>query len=336
MPESLEGERYTVTGASRACFFPRTEVETSFRREFDGRTPAGPFDLHGSVYGRALEFHGAGCCRGLVVSRGDLVIDVSLKGEVARFLGAVSASGALVVKAPRASVRDSLCSDVRRASVLIRGDVIGDQVDLTNTVVVGNVHGTNIRLTNCIVFGSTVATERVTLQASTVLYYHCREIQFAGPCMMLNGMGESGSLPGFAPFEDSSGEVFLCDMRYYPVVRSQEGRSLANRPWERLVNTDISRLYPSADWVTVATEADGEQSEQLGVGSRVFLTIAGRALNLSSLKTATVQLTSMLRTAFEFDHYSPAMQHESLAKLATIATDEERWVFESLLYPLES
>ena len=280
MSETLEGERYTVTGLSRACFFPRTEIETSFRREFDGRTPIGPYDLHGSVYGRALEFHGAGCCRGLVVSRGDLIIDVSRKGEIARFLGAVSASGAVVVKAPRVSVRDSLCGDIRRASVLVRGDVIGDQVDLSNTIVVGNVHGTNIRLTNCIVFGSAVATERVTLQASTVLYYHCREIQFSGPCMMLNGMGESASLPIFAPLEDSSGEIFLCDMRYYPVVRAQEGRSLANRPWDRPANADLSRLYPSADWITVATEPDGEHAERLGVGSRVFLTIAGRAQSL--------------------------------------------------------
>jgi hypothetical protein len=336
VPETLEGERYTVTGTSRACFFPRTEAETNFCREFDGRTPAGPFDLHGSIYGRSLEFRGSGCCRGLVVSRGDLRIELSRKGEQARFLGTLSATGAVTVRVPHLPFRDGLCGDIRKASVLIRGDVVGDQVDLANAVIVGNVHATNVRLRGCVVFGSVVATEKITLEASTILYYHARSIQFAGPCMMLHAMGESASMPIFAALEDFGGEVLPCDMRYYPVVRSQERGGLSNRPWERPPDSNASRLYPWADWIGVATEAGGDAAEQLGIGSRTVLTIAGRALNLASLQLATSQLTGMLRISFEFDHYSPANQRASLDKIAAIATEDERWVFTSLLSPLES
>ncbi len=336
MPELLEGECFTVTGASRACFFPRTELETSYTREFDGRTPEGSYDLFGSVYGRSLRFLGSGCCRGLVVSRGDLIIDVSRSGEQTRFLGSLSANGAIVVKTPTAAMHQTLCADIKRASLLVRGDVVGDQIDLSNAIIVGNLHATNIRLTNCVVFGSVIATERILLHASSVLYYHSREIQFAGPCMMINAMGESASMPMFAPYEDAKGNIFPPDVRYYPVVRAQEGKSLTNRPWSREPSATASRLFPAADWIPVATESIGAKSGELGIGIRTVLTIAGRALNLASLQLATGQLTSMLRIAFEFDHYSPKHQREALERIAAISTEDERWVFSSLLCPLEA
>jgi len=333
MPETVEGDRIIVAGASKSCFFPRTEQETSFIREFDGRSPAGPFDLGGSVYGRQLRFNGPGECRGAVLGRGDLVIDVSRPGERQRFLSSVSANGGIEVKAPTLPIRETVSGDVRNASVIIRGDVVGDAVHLRNTVVVGNVHGSNVRLTNCVIFGAVVASERLTLQATTLLYYHCRTATFEGPCMMLHAMGESAGPPVFSPWEDPTGELFPADVRYYPPVRGQEGGDLCNRPWKRPEGATLSKLFPHADWVTVETMGHGPKGKP---ASRTALTIAGRALNLVALQISTSQMVAMLKLSFEFDHYTPRAQREAIAKIKALATEEEFWVFSSVLEPSEA
>ncbi len=332
MPETVEGDRIIVNGASDACFFPRLERETSYIREFDGRSSAGPFALTGSIYGRRLHFRGSGVCGGVVVGRGDLVLDVSKRGERQRFLGSISTNGGIEVLAPPLPIRETVSGNVRNASLLVRGDVVGDSVHLRNAVVVGNVHGTNVRLTNCVVFGAAVASEQLTIQSSAILYYHCRTLNFEGPCAMLHAMGESAVRPVFAPWEDPAGEIFMADVRYYPAVRSQEGGQLGNRPWERGEGSVLSRLVPQADWVTVDT---GTASGAGRIASRTVLTIAGRALNLAALQIATSQIVTMLKTSFEFDHYAPADQREAIARIRSMATDEEFWVFSSLLAPLE-
>lgn len=336
MAETIEGDRIIVTGSSDACFFPRLERETNYIREFDGRSAKGPFAIRGSIYGRQLQFRGAGECRGVTVGRGDLMIDVSRPGEVQRFLGPITANGSLTVKSPGLPLQRTTIGDVRNASALIRGDVVGDHVSLSNTVIVGNVHATNIRLNNCIVFGAVIASEQVTLQASTVLYYHCRHMVFEGPCMMLHAMGESATPPVFAPYEDTVGGIFPCDVRYYPAVRTQEGKQLGNRIWERPKGATTSMLVPHADWIAVNTEAERKDHDGRQVQSmRTVLTIAGRALNLAALQLAASQLTSMLKICFEFDHYAPRAQRDALESIRANATEEEFWVFSSLLHPAE-
>lgn len=336
MAETIEGDRIIVTGSSSACFFPRLEKETNFIREFDGRAASGPFQIRGSVYGRQLQFRGSGECYGVVVGRGDLLLDASRAGERQRMLGPITANGAVTMKAPQLRIQETCIGDVQKASVIVRGDVVGDQVSLSNAVVLGNVHGTNIRLTNCIVIGAAIASEQVTVQASTILYYHCRQITFEGPCMMLHAMGESAAPPVFAPYEDAQGQIMPCDVRYYPAVRTNEGKHLGNRSWERPEGARSSLLVPHADWVTVNTESDRRGADGQPVRSRrTVLTIAGRALNLAALQIATSQLTSMLKICFEFDHYSPRAQREALDKIRAAATDEELWVFSTVLEQLD-
>lgn len=336
MPEQVEGDRILVNGPSRACFFPRLEQESHFIREFDGRTAAGAYALDGSVYGRNLAFRGSGVSNGVVVSRGDMHIDVARPGERATFLGSVSANGGLVVDAPDCALQESAIGDVRRASVLVRGDVVGDQVRLRNAAIVGNVHGTNIQLTNCIVFGSVIASERILAQGSTLMYYHCRGMTFEGPCMMLQAMGESSSMPVFAPYEDAAGGLFPADVRYYPAARAEGAGGLGNRPWERDPSARTSRLVPHADWVAVDTASGNPATAGSTASSKRFvLTIAGRALNLAALQVFTDRMAGMLRTAFEFDHYDRRNQSAALERLREEGTDEEAWLFCNLLKPKE-
>jgi hypothetical protein len=329
MPEQIEGDRIVVRGSSDACFFPRTERETSFIREFDGRSDAGPFLMGGSIYGRDLKFRGSGRCRGIVVGRGSLQIDAANPGESQMFCSPISATGSVSVQSPALSLRESLCGDVRRASVMIRGDVVGSSVDLWNTVVLGNVHGTDVRLTNSIVYGSVVASESAMVRASTLMYYHAARVTFEGPCMMLHAMGESSERPVFAPFEDVTGEIFPADVRYYPALRANG--SLSNRCWEGDL-LPMSRLIPGADWVTVNTELEASaHSGVRALARRTILTIAGRVLNIAALRVSTDQMAALMKLAFEFDHYNPRARRDALAELRNLANHEEALVFLPLL-----
>lgn len=332
MPEIVEGDRLRVSGRSDACFFPRTERETNFVREFDGRASDGPFFLGSSVYGRSLRFIGSGECHGIVVGRGDLRIDVSQPGERQRFRGGIATNGSVDVVAPRAGVRGSLIGDVKRASLLVRGDVVGDNVHLRNSVIVGNVHGSNVFLSNCIVFGAAVASEQLTLSASACLYYHTRLLTFEGPCLMIQAMGDSAARPVFAPLEDEAGEIWPSEVLYYPMIRRDEGHPLGNRPWAPSKSAPGARLYPKADWVTVGTEVESHTADARPVASdRTILSIAGRALNLGALQIGVEQMASLLKISFEFDHYSDQGRREAMARVRAVTTADEFWVFASLL-----
>ncbi len=337
MPEVVEGDRFRVTGQSDACFFPRFERETNLAREFDGRTVDGAFFLGGSVYGRSLQFRGMGDCRGVVVGRGDLRIDVSRPGERQLFRGGICANGSIEVSAPRTGLRASLVGDIRQASVLVRGDVAGDNVHLRNAVVVGNVHGSNVFLSNCIVFGAAVASEQLTLSASACLYYHSRLATFEGPCLMLQAMGDSAARPIFAPLEDGDGTAYAPEVLYYPMIRRDEGHPLGNRPWAPSASAKLAKLYPGADWITVATEVESRTPGAAPIASdRTILSIAGRALNLGALQVGVEQMATLLKLSFEFDHYSERFQQTAIGRIREVTTDDEFWVFATLLQPARS
>jgi hypothetical protein len=332
LPEVVEGDRIRVTGRSDTCFFPRTERETNYSRDFDGRTSDGPFLLGSSVYGRSLRFTGPGECHGIVVGRGDVRIDVSRLGERQRFRGGLSTNGSIDVAAPRTGLRDSLVGDIRNASLLVRGDVVGDDIHLRNTIVVGNVQGSNVFLSSCVVFGAAVASEQLTLSASSCLYYHSRLLTFEGPCLMLQAMGDSAVRPSFVPLEDGEGEAWTSEVLYYPVIRRDEGHPLGNRPWAPSASARMAKLYPAADWVTVATEAEGRTPDAAPVtADRTILTIAGRALNLGALQIGVEQMAALLKISFEFDHYSDRGRREAMARVRAVTTDDEYWVFANAL-----
>jgi len=334
VPEVIEGDRYRLTGRSDASFFPRTERETNFTREFDGRTSDGPFWLGSSVYGRSLLFRGAGDCHGIVVGRGDLRVDVSKAGERQRFRGGIATNGNIGVAAPPSGLRDSLVADVRKASLLVRGDVVGENIQLKNAIVVGNVRGSNVHLSSCLVFGAAVASEQLTLSASACLYYHSRLVTFEGPCLMLQAMGDSAVRPVFAPYEDEDGSVLAAEVLFYPIIRRDEGHPLGNRPWAPSASAKAARLYPHADWVTVATELPSRTPEGEPVASdRTILTIAGRALNLGAIQIGVEQMAALLKISFEFDHYSDRIRREAMNRVRALTTDEEFWVFSNVLEP---
>jgi len=329
MTERMDGDRIIVTGYSGGSHFPREQRQINYTWEADGMSPEGPFHVDGSVYGRGLRLRGPGLVVGSILGRGDVRLDNPGDG-IQRLLCGVSASGNISCKSAPRPLADTVVGDVRKADYAIRGDVLAESVVLENAIVFGNIEATTIRVRNCVVFGALIAHESVTITASTVLYYHSRDVVFEGPCCMLNAMGESATAPVFAPYEDGSGALWDSDVRFYPVFRGSDTGALTNRPWEEPTPAwQQAKLYPDCDWVTVeAFEAAGPAK---GASSqRHVLSIAGRALNFSVIEHNLKALYDVLRTGLEYEHYSPEAREEAARMWSSGCTADELFVLETV------
>ena len=177
---------------------------------------------------------------------------------------------------------------------MLRGDVLATNVVLENAIVFGNIEANRIHVTSCIVFGALIAKEKLTVTASTLLYYHAPEVVFEGSCMMVNAMGESNEPPVFATYEDGGGSLWDADLRFYPAVRPERGKDmLMNRPWTNPAGRyDAAKLYPETDWVRVDVAPIESDDPSTPTEERHVLTISGRALTRTAASQQSLSASS--------------------------------------------
>lgn len=335
MSEQLQGDRLVITGTSSGNHFPRKQEAIGLRYEADGTTKAGPFYVEGSMYGRDLRFRGPGAVLGPVLGRGDISLDPGDAGEPQRFLGGLHTASGNIGCAPRKTgFLGSLMASINNTGVVVRGDVIGDQVSLVDTVVFGNVRGRRVNLRRCIVFGNVVAPEGIVIGSSTVVGYESgADVRFEGPCSMVFPVGTSVEVPAFVPATDEAGLEVPCSVMFLPALLALGSSSLVFRPridstpelddatW-RPTAKDLQRrdesveacaLHP-VDWVlhpvdTTKRKLHGREIvEELVRSERYLLSLGGRALDFERILGTLNHVTWMLKSAIEYDHYSPANQ----------------------------
>lgn len=310
MSERKDGDRITVTGYSGGSHFPRTQAATQYRFEADGLSPEGPFHIDGSIYGKDILLRGPGTVLGPVMARGDARIH-NHSGQPARLLAGLHVSGSIGSVSRGGALEQSLVASLDNADCVIRGDAIGENVQLENAIVVGNVRGRHVKLTHCIVLGQIIAEEGAVLQASTFASYQCHEIAFEGPCTALFTMGVSERPPVFRAYLDGAGRSWPSDLRFYPVFRSSADGALGNRCWCAASREYEQSALSSADWVGFeATRmeprlVEGKRVEEAVRVERFAFTVAGRALNFRAIEDQLARLASMLKTSLEFSHYRP-------------------------------
>jgi hypothetical protein len=292
-------------------------MEIDLNVELRGVGAAGPFDLEGSLYGRNIRFAGPGIVRGCVLGRGDIELDNRAAG-LQRLLAGLNTTGNIVSIGSGQGLERSPLSDVREARYLVRGNVVGENVNLDGAIVFGSVEGTRITLNRSVVFGSVIARETLTVRASTLLAYRTMDVAFEGPCMMLHALGESASMPTFVPFEDTNGRIVPASVQFYPLVRGLPGATFFNRTF-RGVEATTAMLSPDHDWVRKARE-DGSEM--------VALSLMGRVHDFGKVRASIETLHDLLRTGLEFEHYSPQDQTRVRERWKSTSTADERWVME--------
>ena len=313
MSERQDGDRIIVTGYSGGSHFPRTQAATQFAFEANGLSPEGPFCIDGSVYGRDLRLRGPGEIAGPVLGRADVTLH-NHGGKPQRLLGGLHASGNIAAVSRGQPLERSLVGRLAGADYVIRGDVIGEHVNLENAVVFGNVRGRQVRVTTSIVLGQLLATEAAHIVASTFLAYDAPRVHLEGPCCALYASGTSSSAPEWAPYRDGAGKSWRAEVMFRPALQVCGYEPLTNRPWETEAHAG-ARLHPS-DWVRVDAERqisklrDGKLETERQPTERHVLSVAARALNFGVLGEHLEKMKWMLKTALEFEHYHPRTQEE--------------------------
>jgi hypothetical protein len=341
MPERRDGDRIIVTGYSPGSHFPRSETSIPYAWEANGLGKDGRYIIPGSVYGRQLRFVGPGDIGGPILGRGDVELKASGDG-LQRFLAGVAANGSVASPPRHDGLRDSLVADIRKASHVIRGDVLAQNVYLENAVIFGNVEANNVTLRHCIIFGAAIAREQLHVVASTVFYYHARDVRFEGPCALVQAMGVSQSKPEFLPYTDPKSQTWPSDLRLYPLLRTDGAKPMTNRPWvDKTSGYSQAKLYPEHDWVKrpivekVQRAVSGKFEIVEREEERWVLSLGGRILDLSRLGRVLDDMYTLLKSGLEFVHYDPQLQNETLKQWKSIATPDELWMLERATTPVQ-
>jgi hypothetical protein len=341
MPETRDGDRVIVTGYSPGSHFPRTESAIPYTWEANGLGKPGPYIIPGSVYGRQMRFVGPGDIGGPVLGRGDIELKAAVKGAQ-RFLGGLAASGSIVSPPRQDGLQESLAADIKRASHIIRGDVLAHHVYLENAVIFGNVEAENVTLRHCIVFGAAIARAQLQITASTVFYYHANEVVFEGPCALVQAMGVSQVRPSFGPYKDPKSSVWPSDVRLYPLLRLDGDRPLTNRPWAIPTRGyEQAKLYPEHDWVErtvterVEKAIDGKLELIERSDKRWVLSLGGRILDLKKLGRGLDDMYTLLKSGLEYGHYEPLLQNETRTRWKKLATPDELWMLHQSTDPVQ-
>jgi len=179
-----------------------------------------------------------------------------------------------------------------------------------------------------------IAEEGAVIGSSTVIGYDSKgEVRFEGPSSMIFPMGTSVEAPAFVPGVDETGLELGCSVMFLPALLAQGSQALVFRPrldttgaasdstW-RATAEDLSTgdagvlgsgLHP-VDWVqhpvdtTVRKLRGREVVEELVPSERYIISLGGRALDFQAIVPTLHHVTWLLKTAIEYDHYSPVNQ----------------------------
>jgi len=318
-----EGNNIIVDGSIAGSLFPKNERDIIFPVLIDGTATQQALHIEGSVYGRSIEMRGGVTIDGPIVSRGDAKLAPSDKKI--RLNGGITVNGILNCISSFGNDEFSLTDDVRNASTIIRGDVaVNQNLFLSNVIVFGSIRAINCKLQNCIVLGTLMIQEKLTVSMSSVGGYSAREVTFEGSCMLIHALGESLTRPLFGPFETFSGDVIVCDVRYYPAVRESSG--IVNLSHVNHGYPSYSRLDPFSDWVQVDARANVVERNHEESVSKSVLSIGGRIGDFTQIKESIDALTNMLKCGFEYDHLTSHIQHKVKNSALANLNDDENWI----------
>jgi hypothetical protein len=320
MPERKDGDRIIVTGDSGGSHFPKLEADTQYFWEADGTSSDGPFRIRDSVYGRKLRFTGPGEVGGVVVGRGDIILE-NHTDKPQRFLRGISAQGSLdTVKDPR-KLEDTLINGLDKARYIIRGNVFAeDKIVLEDAIVFGNIQAKIIEVRHCIIIGAMggEGTEKINVYASSILHYHAKQVTFYGPCNLLDAMGVSLEEPDATQSYEVGQTIYQSDLRYYPVFRKDTGFTLGNSSWKDESSWTSSykkaRIDPRADFKKVNgfRDFDGDINDENTEKHCYVFTLGGRILNFLPVSESIQAFRTMLKEGLEYEHYTP--EYRALVK----------------------
>jgi len=342
MTERKDGDRIIITGYSGGSHFPRQQELLNFDWEADGTSEEGPFNLEGSVYGKNIRFNGPGLIRGAVLGRGDILLDNNTN-KIQSFMGGIKTASNIISKSDDKGLQNSLVGDIQKARFVFRGDVIGQNVVLENAIVFGRVYGQNIKVQQSIIFGAAIAEDKLTVTASTLMYYSSKEIEFEGPCVFLNAMGESEREPIMVPYQDATGFIWKSDLLFYPAYRDYEIHTpMTNRVWENNDGKyDRAKLFADSDWVLVPVKTkitrmiDGKLKEEYVEGERFILSIAGRCLNFEQVNNMYRKFFTLIKTGLEYFHYNHNNRREIKRMWDNMKiTSDEKYILNLITEPV--
>lgn len=330
----VEGNTIKITGYNHGSHFPSSKDEIFRFWVADGTSSAGPFQILGSVYGREPKFYGPGEVEGSILGRGTITLENKSK-DVQRFLSGMMCNASIITTFDPQPIEETLTASLDNVRYVFRGNVQAqNKVELSNAIIFGNIKATTISLHNCIVVGmiGDQNTEQVDIHASTIMHYQTKNVNFFGPCTLLEGLGTSLDFPGQQPLMIPGHGAFDCDIRFYPLYREVPGFQLGNKNW-------LSQEHWSEEYQSAKIFLDKDVKEKVvEIDSREekyhMLSLGGRILDLSKVEKSIKNFRLMLQQGLEFFHYSPEYKSVAQQSWADNLTEDEQRLMKLLTSPI--
>lgn len=343
MAISVSGNRKIVEGDELGAVFPANREDCYRELVIDGRKE--PFNLGDGAYSTNVLVLGSGKVRGPVFSSRDLRLENDGSQGPQRFLSGVTSKGSVAAEATgETGINSSPTATMDGIRFVFRGDILAKKaVSIRNALVVGSVHAPEINLQHSIVLGNLDATSDIKCSCSTIGMYRCRLINFIGPCSVVVPGGFSLMDPKFDDYKAGDGRNYPAALRYYSLCRTEGvgcgGATLEYRPDENSPPESIpvgfacpawtQRTCPHAQQVAIERcdfinmDLQGKYRNLLDNQRNAwFMSLQGRAMDLSSVDKANADLQVVLHHVFALEH------------LSSEARDQQRSEWDKL-YPSE-
>lgn len=269
----------------------------------------GPFNMNGGIYAQNIRNKGAGTVIGPVVADKEITLlhPPEGKGPI-KFLSGLNATISIAIEETARPIEDTVVSDINKASVFVRGDVISDTVKLENAIIIGNVRGRQAFLVNSIVVGSVITDEEAVLTNSSFVSFASGKVTFRGQNSCWLPYGTSLEPIKFEDIKIDENTSYPAELRYMAICKTKVlgcGLEKGNIACKYYQKRECSH------WDVRLSSADVRPHKSNQGTTFYALTIANRALNLSKIKEELKRVENFLTEILLYEHLDEESQQRT-------------------------
>lgn len=335
MARKVSGNKIVIEGSEQGSVFPATREDCFRELLIDGRKK--PFDLDEGAFSLQIKVQGSGAIRGPIYGGSSLYFENNgKKGSQCIMAGATAREMISTVVPGEKGLKGSVVATDRDPLFVFRGDVVaGSRISLRDTCVIGTVRAPEVELVNSVVLGMVDAENGIRVACSVIGMYATKRIRFEGPVATYCEGGVSRDQPEFGPYQDNR-SVLGFGLRFLPFCRvSGWGCGVGND--EVATEGSTARGLGCAEWMNGTCEytskvellpLDFVQMDASGLktgwGSAWFLTLQGRAMNMTTVYDANQRFEEVLQGIAAYEHLTPENQSRQRSSWTEFTAKEQR------------
>jgi len=291
----------------------------------------GPFEINGGIFARNIKNVGGGTVTGPVLATAEITLthpQSANRNSVLRFLSGINASLTIAMEETGLKIEETVVSDINKASIIVKGDVVSDMVKIENSLIFGNLRARQASVVNSVIVGSILTEEDLRIENSLFVSFSGGRVKLFGKngCWLPYGTALEPII--FEETQFQNGEKKGAELRYIALCRTQQLGC-------RFTLGGISCLpfYSNkCDFKNVRIGSADIRPHKTDNGQMLYaLNLAQRALDLTPIEKEIKLVESYLKELLIYEHLDKSSQEHAREKWLNMFSEEEKVLLERAL-----